>query len=449
MGTGSKVERSTSLAIAPLRTAVTARGALVACALGAAACGAADEEGWQEFEVRQNNITGGTAVTGTDFNGGDKRRFLGTTNDCTATKIGEPSSTIVRFITAAHCIDVPPNNVAIINSNTGTFPSPAGPVYSVNQTFRHPSAPNPFLTGLQTSYDIAIVDVNDNAANGTLGSLPTELTAIGGIMLPGVAGFFIGYGCDDNNTTDGRKERGDIIVSAATSSENNVHQIYFHGATPRICKGDSGGPLFLQVGDRRVIAGINSGFNRNAGLEESLWPRVDNVFQWIDNPIAASDPSLLALNNYDLFLVNRASVLEFCLSYDNPVSGSDVRRRDCDSLGGIVSNKPSGWRLAASTVGTGFVLKSSGLNRCLGVAGASTAANAVVEVQPCAASTAPVAVRKSQTWTFSALPGDVETIKNVNSGRCLTATDSTKGSTLFQGATSCNASGVTGWRFYP
>ena len=68
-----------------------------------------------------------------------------------------------------------------------------------------------------------------------------------------------GYGCTEpggSGGNDGKLREGYATVTAVPS--RNDYDIVTEAATGALCFGDSGGPAFYEVGDNRVVVGVNS-----------------------------------------------------------------------------------------------------------------------------------------------------------------------------------------------
>ncbi len=131
---------------------------------------------------------------------------------------------------------------------------------------------------VRDAHDIALVQLAEPV--GDVETFPLNDARLEG--LEGRDTFYVGYG-----VTHGIDQLGGGIKRSTTLPILRVRPVsYYSGAeTTGICFGDSGGPGFLRLGGRWVVAGVNSagtGQNpENPCLGASIHVRVDAELAWI------------------------------------------------------------------------------------------------------------------------------------------------------------------------
>ncbi len=193
--------------------------------------------------------------------------FLGdadfATGFCSGTLIG-----CQTVLTAAHCVEgeTASDNFVFLQ-NVGTV--------SVSSITIHPS----YVDANQPIADVAVLELGSLVT----GVDPTEINQIDpSSVIPGAAGTIAGYGVTLGNNNDfGIKRFGRIETAncndTVPAGAGNTEVICWDYATPvgapgddsNTCSGDSGGPLFMDLGAGNVVAGTtSSGFVADCGTDD-------------------------------------------------------------------------------------------------------------------------------------------------------------------------------------
>lgn len=183
-------------------------------------------------------------ATGALLTGGDAGSA---TSWCSGTLIG-----CNTFLTAAHCVEDSANP-----ANYHVFLQHAG-IFSVTALASHPSYTFP-------TADVAVLTLGETVT----GIAPIALnTADNPQNHFGTRGQIAGFGRSGGSQQDyGIKRWGEIVTADCGDSSSNTSLVCWDYADPvgpptedsNTCNGDSGGPLFLDLGNGRTVAGITSG----------------------------------------------------------------------------------------------------------------------------------------------------------------------------------------------
>lgn len=183
---------------------------------------------------------------------------------CTGTLIGCSS-----FLTAAHCVCESTRPFPNSLRSEACQPRPAAElrVYLQNSGIHQVSAVNVhsgFKFGVASDIAVLTLSVPEQ------GIPPMGLNTAGAPGI-GTPGSIVGFGMTSGTSDDyGIKRVGNIIT--ANCADVNIPQpanICWEysgaegGADSNICFGDSGGPLFIDQGVRRAVAGVSSGVFEN------------------------------------------------------------------------------------------------------------------------------------------------------------------------------------------
>lgn len=201
---------------------------------------------------------------------------------CSGTLIG-----CNTFLTAAHCIEdsSDPGSYFVYFQHAGTF--------SVTSLHSHPSYSFP-------TADVAVVKLGETVT----GITPVPLnTGDNPQSHYGTRGQIAGFGRSGGSNADyGLKRWGEIVTSSCTGSISNDELICWDFTNPmgpvtedsNTCNGDSGGPLFLDLGNGRTVAGITSGGSNGSCLptDNSYDANVYNYQSFILTHLGSDSTSL-------------------------------------------------------------------------------------------------------------------------------------------------------------
>jgi len=255
---------------------------------------------------RGEKIAGGSAFTRNIVNGVDTFSYptvgaLGTLSfgipegGCTGTLIG-----CQTFLTAAHCVCTGRDGHAYLDAAScvaAGLPTPASNliVFFQNAGFFRVSdvAINPDFN-FTVGGDVAVLQL----AAPVVGIAPSRInfTKRPPYGTPGTIVGFGGAGGSDNAATLGIKRVGGVTSAACPSGVVDANHLCWNfnaptgpaGVDSTTCNGDSGGPLFTDLGAGLVVAGVTSG-----GTTGCLPPDVSydtDVFQyrsWIQDQAGA------------------------------------------------------------------------------------------------------------------------------------------------------------------
>lgn len=180
---------------------------------------------------------------------------------CSGTLIG-----CGTFLTAAHCVC----DVSADDFSTCGAPNPSdfkvylqhGGIFDVSSVAVNPA----FDFGV--AGDVAVLTLSSQVT----GIVPTPINTSGTPPL-GTSGDIAGFGITSGASDDfGLKREGSVVSASCFGSVPEPAHICWAfadpvgapGADSNTCSGDSGGPLFMNVGGSEVVAGVTSGgFNSN------------------------------------------------------------------------------------------------------------------------------------------------------------------------------------------
>ncbi len=177
---------------------------------------------------------------------------------CSGTLIG-----CSTFLTAAHCVcDLLRPDQCDVGEPGAPDPGrfwvflPHGGIHEVAGFDIHPDFDFP-LGG-----DLALVHL----ATPATGIVPTPIN-LSATVVPGAQGTIVGYGRSVGSDYFGLKREGRIQTARCASGVPNTTSVCWDYAEPigppgldsDTCNGDSGGPLFVDFGCGRTVAGVTSG----------------------------------------------------------------------------------------------------------------------------------------------------------------------------------------------
>lgn len=180
---------------------------------------------------------------------------------CSGTLIG-----CETFVVAAHCVaDPTPSRYAVFLQHAG--------IVSVAAVVRHPD----FLPDQFPKHDIAVLKL----AAPVTGIEPSAIAASDPLPLLPLSGTIVGFGQTQGGAFDyGLKRAGAVLVESCpvipNVSEGDVLCWGFFtpvgppGTDSNTCNGDSGGPLFVDLGGGTVLGGVTSGGSTQSCLADDV-----------------------------------------------------------------------------------------------------------------------------------------------------------------------------------
>ncbi len=190
---------------------------------------------------------------------------------CSGTLIG-----CRTFLTASHCVedDSNPSHYFIFLQHAGVF--------AVTSVTQHPS----YTTSSFPIYDVAVLKL----ASDVTGISPTAINQTDPTTFIPASGTVAGFGQTGGSAGDFGIKRAGAVTTAdcqPSSGGTNAELVCWDYTAPigppgtdsNTCNGDSGGPLFMDLGAGEVVAGVTSG-----GIAGSCGPGDHsydaNVYAW-------------------------------------------------------------------------------------------------------------------------------------------------------------------------
>ncbi len=201
---------------------------------------------------------------------------LSATSWCSGTLIG-----CSTFLTAAHCVEdsTVANRYLVFLQHAGFF--------AVSSIVIHPS----YTTNNWPKFDVAVIHL----ASAVDGIRPTPINTTNPTSFIPEAGTIVGFGrsgATDGGDDYGLKRVGDIQTlncpSGLGGTNNDLVCWQYNGGvrgdTSNTCNGDSGGPLFMNLGAGMRVAGVTSGGSSNecGPGDVSYDANVATFSAWID-----------------------------------------------------------------------------------------------------------------------------------------------------------------------
>jgi secreted trypsin-like serine protease len=197
------------------------------------------------------------------------------------------------ILTAAHCVD--PKTLGTTNPVfgvlTGTSPSPKSVPLAVQATHYNPMFNDSTPNGPGDGYDVGVVIL---AQPINLTPLIMNRTALDNTFA-GQPVRMVGYGITSPNDTTGMSAgtKRQVTVSLAGLWSGNNMILEFVETTSGTCEGDSGGPAFMTINGREVIAGLTSFSITPNCMSKGYDSRVDLYIDWINQYINQYDPGFM------------------------------------------------------------------------------------------------------------------------------------------------------------
>ncbi|MFP6665455.1 MAG: trypsin-like serine protease [Deltaproteobacteria bacterium] len=198
------------------------------------------------------------------------------TSWCSGTLIG-----CNTFLTAAHCVEdnSDPGGYFVFLQHAGTF--------SVTAIASHPDFSFP-------QADVAVLTLGETVT----GIAPITLNTTNPSLHIGTTGQIAGFGRSGGTASDyGIKRWGAIETANCSPASDNTTLVCWDFTNPvgpasedsNTCNGDSGGPLFLDLGAGLTVAGITSGGNNGSCLasDASFDANVYNYQAFINTHLGA------------------------------------------------------------------------------------------------------------------------------------------------------------------
>ncbi len=174
------------------------------------------------------------------------------------------------FLTAAHCLedDDDKDHYRVFFQHAGFFELDS---YEIHQKYDFPD------------YDIAVVRLSEQVT----GIEPSRINSVQRVAAK-TPGTIVGFGRSGGSNLDyGVKRSGTVDVAKCSAGISDDLSICwdFKGAGSNTCNGDSGGPLFVEVGGATVVAGVTSGGTEVScqATDHSYDTRVFTFASWIED----------------------------------------------------------------------------------------------------------------------------------------------------------------------
>ena len=155
-------------------------------------------------------------------------------------------------VTAAHCVYGKQTFPQIYFGENMSDQTPSEALLQVEGVVVNPEFTKYFAQG--RNFDVALIKLKFSAPAGTV---PVAILADANLMKVGEQILLSGYGIVNDQTNQRAKGLNQVYVPIAKLTENFVvtDQTQLKGA----CRGDSGGPAFLETADGLVVVGATRG----------------------------------------------------------------------------------------------------------------------------------------------------------------------------------------------
>jgi hypothetical protein len=172
------------------------------------------------------------------------------------------------FLTAAHCV---------CGGNGQTCNGPGAPDPADYSVFlQHAGFFGVSSISLRSNYDFPVADVAVLKLTTPVNGIPPTPINTTASPSSGTPGVIVGFGSSGGARTDyGLKRSGSVSTATCASGISNATSVCWTFLNPigppgedsNTCMGDSGGPLFIDLGPGPVVAGVTSG-----GTSENCLP---------------------------------------------------------------------------------------------------------------------------------------------------------------------------------
>ena len=191
---------------------------------------------------------------------------------CTGSLI---SSNVV--LTAAHCVEDHPERMTIVFSQNVQKSKPEERRLS-DKYVQHPNWQRHLNSG---EGDLALVHFTGDLPKGFS---PIKLVDANYNLKMGQKIIMAGFGVTDGETESGS---GKLRLTHSTLiDQHSATEFVSDGKKTSVCFGDSGGPAFIQEGDRLLQWGVASSVTNQACNEASIHTAIMNYENWIKSNIA-------------------------------------------------------------------------------------------------------------------------------------------------------------------
>jgi secreted trypsin-like serine protease len=177
-------------------------------------------------------------------------------------------------LTAAHCVAEARPDRARLRVMFGSDESESEPPDYVQVTEWHMDPQYKAMDDIIAGHDAAVLVLESDALSPAIPINRRELTE----RKVGSRVHVVGFGDDDGEASTGSGLKRHVYTDLH-SLERGVMNIGKPGQTT--CTGDSGGPAFMKIGGRKVVAGIHS-YVRTGCVTYGSAARVDLSAAWID-----------------------------------------------------------------------------------------------------------------------------------------------------------------------
>ncbi|MEE8558788.1 MAG: trypsin-like serine protease, partial [Myxococcota bacterium] len=232
-------------------------------------------EGELESRIVNGVFEFGEAATGALIFGSDPEQGF---QFCSGTLIG-----CETFLTAAHCVcDL--DGPACLGANA---PDPSD--YSI--FLQHAGFFDVTSISLRSDYDFPTADVAVLKLGSPVSGVPPVPINMTASPAFGTPGTIVGFGTSGGDSDSGLKRSGAVTTAACSTEISNVTSVCWEFLSPlgppgldsNTCSGDSGGPLFVDLGSGTVVAGVTSGGTSASCLptDQSFDANVYHYRSWI------------------------------------------------------------------------------------------------------------------------------------------------------------------------